>query len=162
MTQPTLKVFVDLDGVLVDFDRGVLAATGFFPWQQDKKRMWPLLARVPGFYAGLAWMPDGKRLWERLAPLEPTVLTGLPMGGWARPQKLEWCRRELGGEVPVIACLSRHKAEKAREAAPEGRRPLLIDDREELGRQIEELGGLFIHHRSAEETIAELDRLLAG
>jgi hypothetical protein len=157
-----IKLFVDLDGVLVDFDRGVREATGRLPREQEKKRMWPALARVPGFYDGLAWLPDGKSLWERLAPLGPTILTGLPMGGWARPQKLAWCGRELGLDVPVIACMSREKAVRARAATPADQRPLLIDDREALGPPLREIGGLFIHHRSADETLAELEKLLNG
>lgn len=37
----------------------------------------------------LDWMPDGRELWEGVEQLHPTILTGLPMGTWAEPQKVE-------------------------------------------------------------------------
>jgi len=39
-----------LDGVLADFDTGVVRATGKLPAQLGDQVMWPLLARTPGFY----------------------------------------------------------------------------------------------------------------
>ena len=109
------QLFVDLDGVLADFDSAVEKITGLRPSQQSPKAMWPRLARTPDFYASLPWTEDGPELWRRVAPLDPVILTGLPRGNWAEPQKLEWCHRELGPEVPVIACMSREKADRAAE-----------------------------------------------
>lgn len=166
------QLFVDLDGVLADFDRAVEKITGLRPSQQSPKAMWPRLARTPGFYANLPWMEDGPELWRRVAPLDPVILTGLPRGNWAEPQKLEWCRREVGPEVPVIACMSREKADKAAEwllehaagnaAGPTAGAtpvPVLIDDRASLKERWEEAGGVFILHTSAAESIAALEKL---
>lgn len=36
----------------------------------------------------LEWMTDGRDLWEGIVDLHPTILTGLPMGHWAEPQKV--------------------------------------------------------------------------
>ncbi|NBF41055.1 MAG: hypothetical protein GVY14_11625 [Spirochaetes bacterium] len=168
-------IFVDLDGVLADFDRAVEEITGLPPSQQTPRAMWPRLAGTRDFYANIPWMPDGPELWDRVEPLNPVVLTGLPRGNWAKPQKLEWCRRELGPEVPVIACMSREKSEKAREwldthpaeAGPGGeqspggarRVPLLIDDRASTREPWEAAGGVFIHHTSAEGSIRSLEEL---
>lgn len=33
-------------------------------------------------------MPDGRELWGGVESLRPTILTGLPMGNWAEPQKV--------------------------------------------------------------------------
>ena len=121
--------------------------------------MWPILARSGNFYAELDWMPDGKELWETLKPLAPLVLTGLPRGRWAEPQKREWCRRELGPEVEVITGLSREKAELARVRTPEGVTPVLIDDRGRLREAWEAMGGVFIHHESAARSIQELQAI---
>ncbi|MFP3959340.1 MAG: hypothetical protein ACLFUX_04150 [Spirochaetaceae bacterium] len=155
-------LFVDLDGVLADFDRRVLELTGRSPSMQSPSHMWPILARTPGFYAELPWTPDGKRLWNYLRPYRPVVLTGLPRGTWARPQKLQWCRRELGPEVEVITCMSREKAEKARawlHEHAEGQlpTPVLVDDRASLREQWEGMGGIFVHHTDARSTITRLN-----
>ncbi|MFP4373204.1 MAG: hypothetical protein ACLFPO_02645 [Spirochaetaceae bacterium] len=168
-------IFVDLDGVLADFDRAVEELTGLPPSRQSPGAMWPRLARARDFYATLPWTPDGPELWERVRPLDPVILTGLPRGNWAKPQKLEWCRRELGPTVPVIACMSREKAEKAREWIEEHRDdvrasrarpaqatdtvPLLIDDRASTRDPWVAAGGVFIHHRSAAQSIRELEKL---
>ncbi|ADN02297.1 hypothetical protein [Spirochaeta thermophila] len=154
------RIFVDLDGVLVDFEKGVLEATGKRVDEQSPSEMWAVLARTPEFYARLDWLPDGRKLWEFLRPFKPTILTGLPLGRWAAPQKRTWCRIHLGPEVPVLTCLSRHKAATALEVLRPGEVPLLIDDRESLRPSWEEIGGIFIHHTSADATISSLTSLL--
>ncbi|WP_455381185.1 glutathione S-transferase N-terminal domain-containing protein [Salinispira pacifica] len=153
------KLFVDLDGVLVDFEKGVREVTGREVHEMSPRQMWPKLARAPHFYAGLDWTPDGRELWQHIEKHGPTVLSGLPLGFWARPQKIEWCRRELGEDVPVITCMSREKARKGAAATPDGQVPLLIDDRESICESWEQMGGVFVLHRSASETIGKLQEL---
>ena len=147
-----VTLFLDLDGVLADFDAGVVALTGRHPREQSARAMWRAVARAPDFFAALAFTRDGRRLWDFCRPLDPTILTGLPHGGWAAPQKRRWVAAMLGPEVPVITCMSR---EKARYGAP-GR--VLVDDRETAREPWEQAGGIFIHHRGADTTI---DRLTA-
>ena len=157
------QLFIDLDGVLVDFDTGVLKATGRGTGEMPPGTMWAILARTPNFYASLGWMPDGQELWRAVSAYSPAVLTGLPMGQWAEPQKRVWCKRELGMSVPVIAGLSRKKAELARlwleENDREGKIPVLVDDSIELQERWELNGGIFIHHLSANNSINELAKL---
>lgn len=148
-----MALFLDLDGVLADFDAGVVAVTGKLPHQQPVRTMWRELAAAPDFFATLAFKPDGGALWAFCAPFRPTILTGLPLGRWAAPQKRRWVAERLGPDVPVITCLSR---DKARTAAP-GR--VLVDDRLSLKNGWEEAGGAFIHHISAAESIEALKAL---
>jgi hypothetical protein len=162
-------LFLDLDGVLVDFDRGVKKLTGKLPSDLEPRQMWPRLARTLDFYDQLEWMPDGRTLWDFALPHSPIILTGLPMGSWAEPQKRNWCARELGEAVEVITCMSRQKAAKAAERitqAASGRQgppvPVLVDDRLKLQAAWEEMGGVFIQHRSAEQSIGELCKLGFG
>ena len=141
-------VFVDLDGVLVDFDAGVRKIFGRNPSEIAPKTMWPRLARTPGFYDTLSWTNGGKELWEALRPYKPTICSGLPLGTWAGPQKMSWCRRELGEEVKVILCKSREKSLHCK-----GPRSILIDDRKEIGEAWDAAGGVFIHHVDSMNTI---------
>jgi hypothetical protein len=157
------QLFIDLDGVLVDFDAGVRLAVGKDPAELHPRQMWPVLARTPGFYDRLSWISDGRELWNAVAHLEPTILTGLPMGKWAEPQKRSWCSRELGDEVPVITGLSRHKAELALAWLDENglseRIPVLVDDRLSLAESWEAMGGRFILHLGAQSSISALQNL---
>jgi len=153
------KLFLDLDGVLVDFDMGVKLATGRLPGEMPEKIMWPLIARTKDFYDKLPWMADGRSLYSFCLPHNPVILTGLPRGNWAEPQKRSWCQRELGGSTPVITCMSREKGEKAWEVTPEGFIPVLVDDRLKIKESWESLGGVFILHLSAKESIKALQDL---
>ncbi|CAM9710287.1 unnamed protein product, partial [Hapterophycus canaliculatus] len=104
-------------------------------------------------------MEDGRELWNGVSGLRPTILTGLPMGNWAEPQKAgrphrKWCKRELGEHVPVITCMSRDKHIYCRAGN------VLIDDRASLAEAWERAGGVFIHHTSASSSLAKLKTLL--
>jgi hypothetical protein len=146
-------LFLDLDGVLADFDRGVVAVTGKRPEQLPMKEMWRALSRHADFFGTLDFMHDAQELWAFCAPHRPTILTGLPLGSWAPEQKKRWVARMLGAEVPVITCMAR---EKARYASPGA---ILVDDREKARDPWEAAGGCFILHRNAADSIAELARL---
>ncbi|CAN0161642.1 unnamed protein product [Pylaiella littoralis] len=148
------RVFCDLDGCLVDFEKGCKSVTGKTPDKLTPKAMWSALARTKGFYENLDWMPDGRRLWEGVESLRPTILTGLPLGKWAEPQKRNWCKRELGADVPVITCMSRDKHKYCRQGN------VLIDDRLSLEAAWKSAGGVFIHHTSASSSLEKLKALL--
>lgn len=147
------KLFVDLDGVLADFDRGVLAVTGKRPEELSLKTMWGALSRAPRFFETLDFMEDAEALWRFCLPHHPTILTGLPLGSWAPSQKKRWVARMLGAHVPVITCMSR---DKPRWSGPEH---VLVDDRASAREGWERKGGIFVHHVSAEQSIAALRRL---
>ncbi|MFP4364524.1 MAG: hypothetical protein ACLFR1_11740 [Spirochaetia bacterium] len=152
-------LFIDLDGVLVDFKKGVLNATGKHISIISSKEMWPKLAKTPDFYNTLDWLPDGKKLWDYVKDKSPYILTGLPRGKWAEEQKRNWCKRELGPQVPVLTCFSHNKHIKAQEVLVQNTTPVLVDDRSRLKEKWESIGGAFIHHQNAEESIQRLRKL---
>ncbi len=55
--------------------------------------------------------------------------------------------------------MTRDKAIEASRLLAEGETPVLVDDREKTRAPWEEAGGIFIHHRSAAESIEELKEL---
>lgn len=153
------RLFLDLDGVLADFDAGVVAAMGKTPDELGDRRMWPVLARTPRFYDTLPWMADGRDLWSFSRPYQPVILTGLPIGKWAEPQKRAWCARELGPDVLVVCCPSREKAKHAAALLEPGQTMVLVDDRLKLQIAWEDAGGRFVLHTSAATSIAALQEL---
>ena len=148
-----VKLFLDLDGVLADFDAGVKVVTGRRPEELPLKTMWAALAKAPAFFDTLEFMHDAEALWRFCEPHHPTILTGLPLGKWAPAQKKRWVARMLGAHVPIVTCMSR---EKPRWSGPGH---VLVDDRASAREGWEAKGGTFIHHVSAERSIAALRAL---
>jgi hypothetical protein len=84
----------------------------------------------------------------------PTILSGVPRGGWAEFQKRRWCNRELGEDVPVAMCESKEKSTFCQPG------DILIDDRRAAKFLWEQSGGVFIHHKSANLTIRKLKNII--
>jgi hypothetical protein len=148
-----MRLFLDLDGVFADFDRGVQQLLGKQPHELKPEQMWRALAKAPDFYGTLALMADARQLWDFCRPFQPTILTGLPRGNWAAPQKRRWVANMLGRDVAVLTVMSR---DKHRYSAPGH---VLVDDRLSLAEAWEKQGGTFVHHVSAERSIVRLIKL---
>jgi len=147
------KLFLDADGVLADFDAGVHRLLGMsydaFVAKKGVGAFWRALAKAPDFYARLPEMPDARELFDAVRHLKPTILTGLPIGKWAAPQKVAWSAEHFP-DVPIITCMAR---DKHRHMSPGD---VLVDDRENHREAYEAHGVVFIHHRNARDSIREL------
>jgi len=157
MTTLPFDLYLDLDGVLADFDKRVRELTGKSPDEQPSRDMWRTISRTQhDFYNSLDFMPDGQVLWNATKDYNPTILTGLPIGNWAAPQKRTWCARMLGPDVPVITCMARDKHNHCSPGA------VLIDDREKARDPWVAKGGFFILHTSAASSLAQLNEYIAA
>ncbi len=94
-----------------------------------------------------------RELWDAVAHLRPVILTGLPRGGWAAPQKLRWAARHFPG-ARVITTMARAKRDHM-----EAPGDVLVDDLLKYRGLWEEAGGVFVHHRGARGTLAALEAL---
>ncbi len=146
-------LFLDCDGVLADFDAGARRLLGMSPAEFERRHskgeFWKRLARAPDFYATLPEMSDARTLFDAVAPLGPIILTGLPLGNWAAPQKVRWAAEHFPG-VPVITCMARDKYRHMSEG------DVLVDDREDHRARWEDAGGIFVHHVNAGQSVAQL------
>lgn len=150
------QIFLDCDGVLADFDRGAAAILGMHPRAFEKRfnpgLFWKPLAQARDFFDSLEPMADAFELYDAVKHRNPVILTGLPRGNWAEPQKRRWAERHFPG-VPVITTLAALKHEH--------RHPgdVLVDDRDKHRHLWEREGGLFVHHKDARSSIAKLRAL---
>ena len=150
------RLFLDADGVLADFDQGARRLLGMrskdYVTTHGRAAFWKRLAKAKNFYGSLAEMPDARRLFDAVKHLKPTILTGLPLGNWAAPQKVEWAARHFPG-VPIVTCMARDKHKHMH------RGYVLVDDREKHRAAYEEAGVMFIHHKNAEDTLRQLAQI---
>ena len=94
-------------------------------------------------------LPDAGLLFDGVKHLKPTILTGLPLGSWAAPQKVKWAAEHFPG-VPIITCMARDKHRHME------RRDVLVDDRENHRAAYEAAGVVFVHHKNAEDCLRQL------
>jgi hypothetical protein len=149
----TRQLYLDCDGVLADFDKGATAILGLPPRAFEKRhglgKFWQKLATAPDFYFGLPLMDDATELFEAVRDLDPIILTGLPRGNWAADQKVRWAAQYFPG-TKIITTMARDKRNHAKEG------DVLVDDQDRHRGLWEEAGGVFIHHKSAQQSIKEL------
>lgn len=150
------RLFLDLDGVLADFDAGVEALLGMsaaaYEAKRSKRDFWFRLMRADDFYGTLPEMADARTLFDAVAHLEPTILTGLPIGKWAAPQKERWVAEHFPG-TPIITTMARDKHKHMHPG------DVLVDDRENHRATYEEAGMVFIHHKNARDSLSRLARI---
>lgn len=149
----TPRLFLDCDGVLADFDEGARRLLGMTPAafeaKHGRREFWRRIATAKNFYEDLPEMPDARTLFDAIAHLKPTILTGLPIGNWAAPQKIAWAAAHFPG-VAIITCMARDKHKHM--AAGD----VLVDDRENHRSAYEAAGVVFVHHVSAEDSLRQL------
>ena len=147
------RLFLDADGVLADFDEGFRRLTGMTPRQFEarhgRRAFWREVAKARDFYGTLPEMDDARTLFDAVKHLKPTILTGLPLGNWAAPQKVRWAAEHFPG-VPIITCMARDKAKHMQPG------DVLVDDRETHRAAYEAHGVVFVHHRNAEDSLRQL------
>lgn len=153
-----VQVFVDLDGVLADFDRGYNEK--ICPYRgKDDDCDWSKIKDTTDFFYHLEPMPDMEILWSHLVQYNPIIITGIPknpLGILATSNKRAWVDKHLGKDVKVIACRS---SDKRLYAKP---KDVLIDDWERYKHLWVEMGGHWITHINAENSIKLLEEYLCG
>ncbi|MCP4482744.1 MAG: hypothetical protein GY817_08355 [bacterium] len=149
------KIYCDMDGVLVDFERGYEKLTGIDlrgEFQKGEDFWDPISKAGVGFWAGLKWMPDGQKLWNYLKPYKPDLLSAPSREDSSRIGKHVWVKHKIPGTKLIL----RYAKQKQELATPES---ILIDDRQVNIDQWEAAGGIGILHTSADNTIKQLKQL---
>lgn len=161
------KVYIDMDGVLADFDRGVEELAGVPRHDQsvhDEEKvdaMWAAIRKVPHFYNRLELMPEAAEMFRKIYDEfgeRCEILTGLPKP-WrnipnAAEDKTVWVKRLLSEDIKVNAVI---REDKIRFCSDRG--CVLIDDLKSNIKAWQKAGGTGILHTSPETTIVELKRL---
>ena len=149
------KIYCDLDGVLVDFNKGYHQLTGIDIsgkyctgetfWQPIKKAGYD-------FWVNLTWTKDGKKLWNYILQYTPELLSAPSNENDSRIGKHDWVNKELPGFHLIL----RSPENKKEFASPNS---ILIDDHISNIEDWIKSGGIGIHHISADNTISQLKQL---
>jgi predicted kinase len=155
--QQQYKVYCDMDGVLVDFERGYNDLTGKqtpgVDSTYDKNDFWSAITKAGAkFWAELNWMSDGQQLWNYIKQYSPKLLTAPSREQSSEIGKQEWINTNLPS-TPVIFKQAKDKKDLAEPNA------ILIDDRKDNIQQWIDAGGIGIRHTSTESTIKQLQKL---
>ena len=104
-------IFCDLDGVLVDFNRGFMEISEnpeklsphAYEELHGKNSIWPILDKLgEDFWADLPWTPDGRELWDYLKQYDPIILSAPSRSAECLAGKAKWIKLHLHiDEEPV-------------------------------------------------------------
>jgi hypothetical protein len=146
--KPTL--YLDLDGVLANFDLGagiILGTDNIYKWEfvHGPDAFWDKLNAYPNFFGGLPLMGDAQYLWNAVKKTKPVILTALPKAGAdeVERQKRAWVKHYLGADVEVICCQTKDKPQFCSPG------DVLVDDRAVNRDAWEKLGGHYVLHTAA-------------
>jgi hypothetical protein len=153
------QLFLDLDGVLADFDRTAREIVGMdsykFEFLHGGNEFWRRMNEVDDLFNTFHPMPDAFELWDAVKHLNPFILTALPHtnADVVDAQKRRWVRRHLGSSVPVFTC---ETSDKPLYCSPGD---VLVDDRTVNRTAWRRRGGRFVQHTSARESLDQLRSL---
>jgi 5'(3')-deoxyribonucleotidase len=165
-----VTLFLDMDGVLADFDAGVLAVLGMNAVQYTAAHgtgaFWQdLISKAPHLYADLPMVPHAVDLYSALCAYNPVILTGAHFRSnpckIAEVDKRQWLAENFPGTnsaQSMIACRSMDKCRYIRHPGD-----VLVDDRLKYASLWVAAGGTFIHYADPENwrsTVLEVQRWL--
>ena len=163
-TEKKYTIFCDLDGVLVDFDKGYKDLTGVTTKHADaqgKEVFWDTFRyglksnniSEYEYWKNLEWMPDGQNLWNYIKPQNPYILSAPSRDKGSRTGKKAWVSEHLGNVKGLILVFAYKKPEYS------GKNRILIDDRAHTIKEWRANGGIGILHTSSSSTIKKLKKL---
>lgn len=153
--------FVDMDGVIANFDRGVLELTGFTLDQQTEEEMWKKINEYgkSKFFTELHWTIGGKQLWYYVTNhfIHVKILSALGSNDKIDKKttvgKMGWLNRNIPSlrEDDIILVSNKHK--KHHYSKSEN---IIIDDNNVVIEEWVRKGGIGILYRNTLDTISKL------
>ncbi len=154
-------VYLDMDGVLVDLERGSIDVHGKLLNDVPKPERWDKINAIKNFWKELNWMPGAKKIWDFLKPYTPSIMSAWTKHDPNSPKgKEDWLKAHVGrlsrSRINLVMRADKKRfARDGRTGAPN----ILIDDHPKNIGEWEANGGIGIHHTNVNRTIAKLKKL---
>ena len=150
-------IYLDMDGVIVDFDKQFEDAFDMPPREFEKafgaEMFWKKIEeRGVGFWRGMDWMPGGQELYNRVSQYNHYLLSSPSRSDTSKIGKHMW-KKDNTPNTKLILARSYNKKNYADKSN------ILIDDREDNIQQWRDAGGIGILYKSASQVNKELDKL---
>lgn len=151
------KLYVDMDGVLTDFNKQLLDKLNFEIDKNSKtlpQEVWKKINSIgKSFWSSMDWTHDGKKLWNHIKKYNPIILTSPSNHPSSIEGKKEWIENNIP-DAPYI--LESEKEKYAKE------NHILIDDRPDNIKKWENNNGIGILHTNYVSTIEKLQNILSN
>lgn len=151
-----MKLYVDLDQVLTDFDKRLSDLVPSWDRAKDPEisaEVWKKIEDAgEEFWADMDWTPQGKYLWGKLKKHDPTILSSPSRHDSSIQGKKKWLKKHIP-DVPYII-----ESDKEKYAENDA---VLIDDRQSNIKKWEKAGGKGILHKDADRTLKKLEDIMA-
>ena len=160
------KLYLDMDGVLSDFEGSFSGHYGPDSLKSRDKKMW--IEEWPDFilnkkgFENLPWWPDGRKMIEFAKELvrkgvEIEILTssgGEKYHDEVREQKISWLKKNGIDFKPNVVPGRKHKKDFA------GPNIVQVDDTLDVIQDFNRAGGIGIHHKDLNVTLEKLKSLM--
>lgn len=152
------RLYLDLDGVMADFDGAFPAVFGLDHRNLADAEMWGLINAHMTFFRDLPPMKGALDFFRSIEHLNPIILTACPRTNYAdvAAQKRAWVREHLSEHVQVLPVLGGHNKPLFMHAPGD----VLIDDYRKNTEAWAAAGGVAILHRAFDDTRASLQSAL--
>lgn len=154
------RLYLDLDGVMADFDGTFPAVFGLDHRDMADDDMWLKINGHPSFFRDLPPMEGALEFFRSIEHLDPIILTACPKSNYAHvaTQKVEWVRAHLSAHVTVLPVLGGSSKPLFMHAKGD----ILIDDYRRNTEAWAAAGGTAILHREFAATALRLSEELGS
>lgn len=149
------RLYLDLDGVMADFDAHFPATFGLDHRAMVDDAMWETINAHPSYFRDMPPCDGAKKFFDSVSWIDPIILTACPKSNYAHVarQKRAWVREHLSTNCIILPVMGGRNKGLFMHAPGD----ILIDDFERNIKAWELEGGVGILHRDFATTKAELE-----
>lgn len=153
------RLYLDLDGVMADFDAHFPAVFGLDHRGMADDAMWTTINAHPSYFRDMPPCPGALDFFQEIAHLDPIVLTACPRTNYPHVarQKREWVREHLSDRITVLPVLGGYNKPLFMHAPKD----ILIDDFAKNVNAWRDAGGVGILHQNFDSTRSVLRMVTA-